>query len=116
MDAVDEIAKKYNVYIPIYGHVGDGNLHEHVMKEKGKVPEFAEKLRDEIYEAAMKLNGVITAEHGIGKIRVAKISHYLDEAQIELMRKIKRIFDPNNILNLGTEITWSGKGKCNESY
>lgn len=108
MDAVDKIAKKYNTYIPVYGHVGDGNLHEHIMKEKGNVPEFVEKLRDEIYEAAMKLNGVITAEHGIGKVRVGKISHYLDETQIELMRKIKKVFDPNNILNPGTKITIEG--------
>jgi len=104
IDAVDEIAKKYNTYLPAYGHVGDGNLHVHIMKREGKDLEHIEKLRREIYEVTLKLGGVITGEHGIGKIRTKSLPLYLNEKELELMRKIKKIFDPNNILNPGNKI------------
>jgi glycolate oxidase len=101
IDAVDKIAKKHNVHLPVYGHAADGNLHPHIMKSQGKDLEYIEELRGEIYEAALEMGGVITGEHGIGKIRTDKLHRYLDKKQIVLMRKIKKIFDPNNILNPG---------------
>ena len=104
IDEVDRIAKKYNAYLPAYGHAGDGNLHIHIMDE-GKSIEYIEKLRSEIYEAAFKLGGVITGEHGIGRIRKPSLIKYIDKKQLELMKKIKRIFDPNNILNPGAVIS-----------
>jgi len=99
IDAVDEIAKKYSIYLPAYGHVGDGNLHVHIMKSEGNDLGYIEKLRREIYEVTLKLGGIITGEHGIGKIRAKSLHLYLNEKELELMRKIKKIFDPNNILN-----------------
>jgi glycolate oxidase len=105
IDAVDEIAKKYNAYLPAYGHAGDGNLHVHIMKKgEGEGLEYIEKLRNEIYKVSLELGGVITGEHGIGKIRTESLKLYLNEKEVELMRKIKKIFDPNNILNPGTKI------------
>lgn len=98
MDAVDEIAAKYGVYLPVYGHAGDGNLHVHIMRDAESI-DMVEKIRYEVYMAAIKLGGVITGEHGIGKIRVKSLNLLLNEKHIELMRSIKRIFDPNNILN-----------------
>lgn len=98
MDALDEIAAKYGTYLPAYGHAGDGNLHIHIMKDAGSM-DLAEEIRRDVYIAALKLGGVITGEHGIGKIRVKSLSLALSEKYIELMRSIKRIFDPNNILN-----------------
>ena len=104
IDAVDEIAKKYNTYLPAYGHAGDGNLHIHIMQEEGIDVKCIDKIRSEIYEAAVKLGGVITGEHGIGKVRLSSLKRYADEKYLELMMKIKRIFDPNNILNPETKI------------
>lgn len=98
MDAVDEIAAKYGVYLPVYGHAGDGNLHVHIMRDAESI-DMVEKIRYEVYMAAIKLGGVITGEHGIGKIRAKSLNLLLNEKHIELMRSIKRIFDPNNILN-----------------
>ncbi|MEM2321141.1 MAG: FAD-binding oxidoreductase [Candidatus Bathyarchaeia archaeon] len=98
MNALDEIAAKYGVYLPAYGHAGDGNLHIHIMKDVGSM-DLAEEIRRDIYMAALKLGGVITGEHGIGKIRAKSLSLALSEKYIELMRSVKRIFDPNNILN-----------------
>ncbi|MCD6362171.1 MAG: FAD-binding oxidoreductase, partial [Armatimonadetes bacterium] len=65
---------------------------------------YIEKLKKEIYKATLNLGGIITGEHGLGKIRTENLNLYLDEKQIEMMRKIKRIFDPNNILNPGAVI------------
>jgi len=101
MDAVDEIAKKYGARIPVYGHAGDGNLHAHIMKEDGREPEYSEKMRKDIYKAGVSLGGVITGEHGIGKIRVKNLDLFLSKKEMELMKAMKSMFDPNNILNPG---------------
>jgi len=104
IDKIDEIAKKYNIYIPVYGHAGDGNLHAHIMKVDGWTEEDYERVKLEIYRATIELGGSISGEHGIGIIRKKYLSLYLSNTEIELMREIKRIFDPNNILNPGKVI------------
>jgi glycolate oxidase len=98
MDAVDKIASRYGVDLPVYGHAGDGNLHVHIMKDVGSL-EVAEMIRREVYVAAVRLGGTITGEHGVGKVRARSLDLVLSEKQIEIMRKMKRIFDPNGILN-----------------
>jgi glycolate oxidase len=100
MDKVDEIAAKYKTKIPLYGHVGDGNFHAHLMNElndRGLVHE----VKREIYAAAIAMGGVITGEHGIGRTRVADLDLTPYPKTWELMRAIKVAFDPNNILNPG---------------
>jgi len=106
MDALDDIAKKYNTYLPMYGHAGDGNLHPHILMKKagGVREEDLERVKKEIYDVTVGLGGTITAEHGIGKIRIKNLNQYLDEKAIEIMKKIKKVFDPNNILNPGTVV------------
>lgn len=105
MDRIDKIAKKFNTYIPVVGHAGDGNIHVCIMEKKGEDPqEFAEKVRYEIYKAALELGGTISAEHGIGGIRLKSLPLCLSEKEIDLMRRIKKIFDPNNILNPGKKV------------
>ncbi len=104
MGAVEGLAEKENVFLPVFGHAADGNLHVHIMKGPEGETEYVERLRDEIYRIAIELGGVITGEHGIGKIRTGKLQAYLTEKEIELMRNVKRIFDPNNILNPGAKI------------
>jgi len=101
MIKIDELSKKYGAYLPVYGHAGDGNLHVHVMKENGEVPSYADDLKREIYEATVSLGGVITGEHGVGRLRIKEFHRFLPEKERDLMREIKRIFDPNNILNPG---------------
>ena len=97
--AAEELGKKYNTYLPVFGHAGDGNLHIHIMKEEGWTQEEYDRLRDEIYKKAVELGGTITGEHGIGYTRKKSIQKYLDKKALELMKAIKRVFDPNNILN-----------------
>jgi len=103
LDALDEIAKKYNMYLPVYGHAGDGNVHAQILMEEagGVKEEDLEKVKEEIYEITIGLGGTITAEHGVGRIRIRNLGQYLDEKAMEIMRGIKRVFDPNNVLNPG---------------
>jgi glycolate oxidase len=103
MDRTDNIARRFNTTIPMYGHAGDGNFHPHLLNDllsKGQVRE----VKREIYREAIKLGGVITGEHGIGVIRIADLDLCPDTKSWELMRGIKRTFDPNNILNPGVAI------------
>ena len=100
MDKVDEIAARFNVKIPTYGHAADGNLHPHLMvdlAEKGLLREIKRR----VYEEAIKMGGVITGEHGLGVIRLPDLDLCPDKKMWELMRGIKAVFDPNNILSPG---------------
>jgi len=101
MDEVERIAKRYNTYLPSYGHAADGNIHVHIMKEQGWRAEDYDKVRDEIYTTAVKLGGTITGEHGIGAVRRKSAEKFLNPIHVKLMREIKRIFDPKGILNPG---------------
>lgn len=98
---IDAIAEKYNTTSPRVGHVADGNFHNFIMLEDGKVPAWADDMRRDIYEAALKYGGTVTAEHGTGKTRKPYMSMQFGESVIEIMKNIKRAFDPNNILNPG---------------
>jgi len=103
LDALDALAKKYDTTIYTIAHAGDGNFHPYMLKElieRGT----AEDLKQEIYKEAVKLGGVITGEHGVGKIRLKYLEYMMEPKQEEIMRGIKKVFDPNNILNPGTAI------------
>ena len=103
LDALDEIAKKYDTTIYTIAHAGDGNFHPYMLKElieRGT----AEEVKEAIYKEAVKLGGVITGEHGVGKIRLKYLEYMMEPAQEEIMRGIKKVFDPNKILNPGNAI------------
>ncbi|MBN1152353.1 MAG: FAD-binding oxidoreductase, partial [Dehalococcoidia bacterium] len=103
MNEVDKIADKYGIKIPVVGHAGDGNVH-HILKKEVADRGLLQDIKDEIYAVAMSLGGTITAEHGIGKKGIHLLDRYTDERQKQIMRDIKKAFDPNNILNPGTAI------------
>jgi glycolate oxidase len=109
---VQEVAKKYNIWLPTFGHAADGNVHTHIMKarfEGGKVipvpeGEWRDKInavRADLYRDGRERGGVISGEHGIGLVKKPFLSMSLEDAQIELMKGIKKVFDPNGILNPG---------------
>ena len=103
MDKIDEIAERYNTTIGTCGHAGDGNLHPYQLlelQERGVM----KQVKREIYQEAIKLGGVITGEHGIGVIRIPDLDLCPDRKSWDLMRGIKEVFDPNNILNPGRVI------------
>jgi glycolate oxidase len=102
LKGVKEIGKRYGFHSVCYGHAGDGNLHVNIIK--GEMPDdlWNGTLKDgirEIFELVKKLGGTLSGEHGIGLVQKEYMSIVFDETQMRLMRDIKKIFDPNNILN-----------------
>ena len=104
MKGIGEIAAKYNVEISTIGHIGDGNMHNSILNPGGVKPDNYEELADEIFKLVIECQGALTGEHGIGKVRNSKLNLQFSETELRLMREIKKVFDPNNILNPGTAI------------
>lgn len=100
----DAIAEKYGTTTPRFGHVADGNFHNFILMVDGKVPEWADDMRRDIYKAAIKYGGTITAEHGTGKTRKPYMNLQYTPHVLGIMKSIKKAFDPNNILNPGVII------------
>ncbi len=105
MVELDRIARTYDTLIPVFGHAGDGNLHATPLKNPAHSPEQWEKnlpsLLGDIYRTAAGLGGTISGEHGIGHKRRDYLPLVMERDQIEMLRRIKRALDPNNILNPG---------------
>ena len=104
MKEFSKIAERYGAKTNTVGHIGDGNLHNNIYSERRKIPEFYEKMLQELYRLGLSYEGTITGEHGIGKIRRDELKMQLDERQICIMRGIKAVFDPNHILNIDNGI------------
>lgn len=101
---IKEVGKKWNFRSVCYGHAGDGNVHVRILKDqlsdeywRTEVPKGIR----EIFEKVVALGGTISGEHGIGWIQIPYMDIKFRQPQLELMRSIKRVFDPNNILNPG---------------
>ena len=105
MPEIALISKKYDIQIPCYGHAGDGNLHATLVKNpKSTMEDWYEieaKSLKELYEAAIKLDGTISGEHGIGSKRKDFMEIAVSKNELDLMRRIKKAFDPNGIMNPG---------------
>jgi glycolate oxidase len=101
---VKELGIKYNFHAVCYGHAGDGNLHIRIKKEgvanSGDDPELVQGIRA-MFQLVHELGGTISGEHGIGLIQKSYMDIVFNETQLQLMRGIKKTFDPNNILNAG---------------
>ena len=99
-----ELQEKYKVRIPSFGHAGDGNLHIYICRDNYSKEEFniiLEKVFDEMYQRANLVGGLVSGEHGIGFAKKEFMRKQLGDSQVRLMNGIKRVFDPNNILNPG---------------
>jgi len=101
---VKALGKQYNFNVVCYGHAGDGNLHIRIHKE-GTPNSYGDaemnKCLRAMFELVYKLGGTISGEHGVGLIQKGYMNIVMKEANLRLMREIKRAFDPNNILNPG---------------
>jgi FAD/FMN-containing dehydrogenase len=88
-----------------FGHIGDGNVHFNVSQPIGadKAAFLArwEEVSDAVHEIVLSLGGSISAEHGIGRLKRARMEAIKDPVELEMMRGIKRTLDPRNILNPG---------------
>ena len=91
----------------VYGHAGDGNMHcTIVAPDCDGWHERLHKAQIEIYEKLLKMGGTLSGEHGIGYKRRGYMKYFLDEAQLELIKRVKLAFDPQNILNPGKIVDW----------
>jgi len=101
---VKELGREYGFHAVCYGHAGDGNLHIRINKpgvsNSQDDPEMIRCLRA-LFALVHRLGGTISGEHGIGLIQKGYMDIVFGEAQLELMRGIKKVFDPHQILNVG---------------
>ncbi|GAA0610043.1 glycolate oxidase subunit GlcD [Virgibacillus siamensis] len=97
------IAEKYEVLIRTFGHAGDGNLHPTCLTDirDQKEMERVEKALEDIFNAAIKLGGTITGEHGVGEMKAPFLEWKIGKNGIAVMKAIKTAIDPDNIMNPG---------------
>jgi glycolate oxidase len=103
LKGVEAIAEKHEIQIATFGHAGDGNLHPQILYD-GYDPEQVEKMEAasaDLFKLAIELGGTLTGEHGIGLSKAPYMTLEHDPVAMDVMRGLKRLFDPNNILNPG---------------
>jgi glycolate oxidase len=101
--ATGRIAQKYGLDIGTFGHAGDGNLHPTILTDRRDKQEFArvEKAIEEIFDAALDLEGTLSGEHGIGLAKSQYMQKELNRGTMLYSRKIQKALDPEGILNPG---------------
>jgi len=107
VQAINDIADKYDVTICTFGHAGDGNLHPTCLTDARNEEEIArvEQAFAEIFKEAVALGGTITGEHGVGTMKLPYLHLKVGEAGINVMQNIKQAIDQNNIMNPGKMFT-----------
>lgn len=101
---VNSLQDKYDVRIRSFGHAGDGNLHIYACKDEMSDDMWQEKCKlvmDEMYSQALAIGGQVSGEHGIGHAKMDYLCQSIGEVNMNLMSGIKKVFDPNEILNPG---------------
>lgn len=88
-----------------FGHMGDGNLHFNILQPDGMSRElflaYKSSINRKLHDLAVSMGGTFSAEHGIGMNKVGDLSHYRSDLEMNLMVRIKEVFDPTNIMNPG---------------
>lgn len=104
ISGIKEIGRRYGFNTVCFGHLGDGNLHVNVLKEQIPDSDWETKIPEgigEIFKLTVSLGGTLSGEHGIGIAKRPYMPIALGETNLKLMRGIKKVFDPNGILNPG---------------
>ena len=100
---IEEIGRAHSTFVANFGHAGDGNIHVNFMCEKDD-PESIARARQcvkETFALSVELGGSISGEHGIGYVKAQYLDMAIDAPTLEVMKTIKKVFDPNGILNPG---------------
>jgi len=101
---IKEIGKQFGFNTVCFGHLGDGNLHVNILKENISEHDWETKIPEgigEIFKLTVSLGGTLSGEHGIGIAKRPYMPIAMSEVNLNLMRGIKKVFDPNGILNPG---------------
>ncbi|QQK79641.1 FAD-binding protein [Salicibibacter cibi] len=98
-----DIREKYQLSLVVFGHLGDGNLHPNILCDKRDKEELerVEKAVGEIFHFALELGGTLSGEHGIGTMKSPFLEDELGLVGVDMMKRIKQSWDPNNIMNPG---------------
>jgi glycolate oxidase len=106
VERVEKLSVEVDLTIGIFGHAGDGNMHPTIVHDHGDLAaaERAQKAFGQIVEIAQSLGGTASGEHGIGSIKPGFVTNEISKTVIELQRAVKKVFDPNSILNPGKKI------------
>ena len=106
VERVEKLSTEVNLTIGIFGHAGDGNMHPTIVHDHGDLAaaERAQKAFGQIVEIAQSLGGTASGEHGIGSIKPGFVTKEISKTVIDLQRAVKKVFDPNSILNPGKKI------------
>lgn len=103
LTGISKIVRQYGFPFVVFGHAGDGNLHPKIMYDRSDPDQVKriEKVVDEIFRLTCDLKGTLTGEHGIGLAKAPYMRFEHDPVSMEMMRSIKKLLDPKNILNPG---------------
>jgi D-lactate dehydrogenase (cytochrome) len=98
-----EDVKNYIAPVPLLGHVGDGNFHLMLLVDPAKPQdtELAKAFNKRLVERALRMEGTCTGEHGVGLGKQSSLRAELGDDMMDLMRDIKKLFDPDNLMNPG---------------
>jgi glycolate dehydrogenase FAD-linked subunit len=100
---IEEIGRRHNVFVANFGHAGDGNIHVNFVVDRDDADEVARARQcvSETFKLSVELGGTISGEHGIGYVKARYLEYAVDEPTLTVMKNIKKLFDPNGILNPG---------------
>ncbi len=103
INGLDGLSRRHGIPIVNFGHAGNGNIHVNLLLDPAKPgqQEQAEECLGEVFDLVLGLRGTLSGEHGIGLVKRDYVGRELDAVSMDLMRAIKRQFDPNGILNRG---------------
>ena len=104
VEFVHALREEIGIRIKSFGHAGDGNLHVYILRDdlsEDKWHELMNAAMNRMYEKARELKGQVSGEHGIGLVKQPYLKESLPAKSLEIMRGLKKVFDPNNILNPG---------------
>jgi glycolate oxidase len=103
VEYINQLAQEYDLVITLFGHFGDGNIHTNLMlnPEKQGEMERAEIALDKIFRHVVAVNGTISGEHGIGITKKPFMKYQFSELEMDLFKRLKQSFDPENLLNPG---------------
>jgi len=103
LDTLKQLSRQFDIPIVNFGHAGNGNIHVNLLcdPQHGDDLKRAKNCLEKVFECVLSLDGTLSGEHGVGLEKQPYIHQELGAVNIDIMKKIKHVFDPHNILNPG---------------